>query len=54
MLSIPDKAGQARELAFIDDWKQRLGKRSTPASCRPSQRTDLALLINKLKATAGA
>jgi uncharacterized protein (DUF885 family) len=47
MLSIPDKAGQARELAFIDDWKQRLGAINA-SQLSPKQRTDLALLINKL------
>jgi uncharacterized protein (DUF885 family) len=47
MLSIPDKAGQAKELAFIDDWKQRLGAINA-SQLSPKQRTDLALLINKL------
>jgi uncharacterized protein (DUF885 family) len=47
MLSIPDKAGQAKELAFIDDWKQRLGAINA-GQLSPKQRTDLALLINKL------
>jgi uncharacterized protein (DUF885 family) len=47
MLSIPDKAGQARELAFIDDWKLRLGAINA-SQLSPKQRTDLALLINKL------
>jgi uncharacterized protein (DUF885 family) len=47
MLSIPDKAGQAKELAFIDDWKKRLGAINA-SQLSPKQRTDLALLINKL------
>ena len=46
-LSIPDKAGQAKELAFIDNWKQRLGAINA-SQLSPKQRTDLALLINKL------
>lgn len=46
-LAIPDKAGQAKELAFIDEWKQRFGAiNASQLSAR--QRTDLALLINKL------
>jgi uncharacterized protein (DUF885 family) len=47
MLSIPDKAGQAKELAFIDEWKQRLGAINA-SQLSAKQRTDLALLINKL------
>jgi uncharacterized protein (DUF885 family) len=47
MLTIPDKAGQAKELAFIDDWKQRLGAINA-SQLSAKQRTDLALLINKL------
>jgi len=46
-LSIPDKAGQAKELAFIDEWKQRLGAINA-SQLSAKQRTDLALLINKL------
>ncbi|OFA05538.1 DUF885 domain-containing protein [Duganella sp. HH101] len=46
-LSIPDKAGQARELAFIDEWKQRFGAINA-SQLSAKQRTDLALLINKL------
>ncbi|OEZ61440.1 DUF885 domain-containing protein [Duganella sp. HH105] len=46
-LSIPDKAGQAKELAFIDEWKQRFGAINA-SQLSAKQRTDLALLINKL------
>jgi uncharacterized protein (DUF885 family) len=47
MLTVPDRAGQARELAFIDEWKQKFGAiNASQLSAR--QRTDLALLINKL------
>jgi uncharacterized protein (DUF885 family) len=46
-LTIPDRAGQAKELAFIDDWKTRFGAiNASQLSAR--QRTDLALLLNKL------
>lgn len=48
-LTIPDPATQTRELAFIDDWKQRFGKVDA-AQLSPKQRTDLALLMNKLDA----
>nr|WP_315216099.1 DUF885 domain-containing protein [uncultured Duganella sp.] len=46
-LSVPDAATQAKELAFIDDWKLRFGKVNA-SQLSPKQRTDLALLINKL------
>ncbi|SEO31907.1 Uncharacterized conserved protein, DUF885 familyt [Duganella sp. CF517] len=46
-LSIPDAATQTRELAFIDDWKLRFGKVNA-SQLSPKQRTDLALLMNKL------
>jgi uncharacterized protein (DUF885 family) len=46
-LTIPDAATQTRELAFIDDWKLRFGKVNA-SQLSPKQRTDLALLINKL------
>ncbi|WP_332853880.1 DUF885 domain-containing protein [Duganella sp. S19_KUP01_CR8] len=46
-LAIPDKAGQAKELAFIDEWKQRFGAINA-SQLSAKQRTDLALLINKL------
>ncbi len=46
-LTIPDPATQTKELAFIDDWKQRFGKVNA-GQLSPKQRTDLALLMNKL------
>jgi hypothetical protein len=46
-LTIPDAATQTRELAFIDDWKLRFGKVNA-SQLSPKQRTDLALLMNKL------
>jgi len=46
-LSIPDKAGQAKELAFIDEWKQRFSAINA-SQLSAKQRTDLALLMNKL------
>jgi uncharacterized protein (DUF885 family) len=47
MLTVPDRAEQAKELAFIDEWKQKFGGiNASQLSAR--QRTDLALLINKL------
>ena len=46
-LTVPDRAEQAKELAFIDEWKQKFGGiNASQLSAR--QRTDLALLINKL------
>ncbi|MBY0557761.1 MAG: DUF885 domain-containing protein [Burkholderiaceae bacterium] len=46
-LAIPDKAGLARELAFIDEWKHKFGA-VDGNKLSAKQRTDLALLINKL------
>ena len=46
-LTIPDAATQTKELAFIDDWKLRFGKVNA-SQLSPKQRTDLALLMNKL------
>ncbi|MRX09273.1 DUF885 family protein [Pseudoduganella sp. FT25W] len=46
-LTVFDKAEQAKELAFIDDWKQRLTAVNA-GKLAPKQRTDLALLLNKL------
>src|SRR5471032_1670779 len=46
-LTIPDKAHQAAELAFIDDWLGRFGKIDA-RQLSAKQRTDLALLVNKL------
>jgi len=47
-LTIPDAASRAKELAFIDDWLERLGKLNAD-KLSPNQRTDLALLLNKLQ-----
>jgi uncharacterized protein (DUF885 family) len=47
MLTVPTKEEQAKQLAFIDDWKQRLSAVNA-SKLAPKQRTDLALLINKL------
>jgi len=46
-LTIPDKAHQAAQLAFIDDWLGRFGKIDA-RQLSAKQRTDLALLVNKL------
>ncbi len=46
-LSIPDKAGQARALAFIDEWKMKFAAVEANKLAL-KQRTDLALLMNKL------
>ncbi|MRW84415.1 DUF885 family protein [Pseudoduganella sp. FT26W] len=46
-LTVFDKAEQDKELAFIDDWKQRLTAVNA-GKLAPKQRTDLALLLNKL------
>ncbi|MDC8758011.1 DUF885 domain-containing protein [Janthinobacterium fluminis] len=48
-LSIPDQAGRAKQLAFIDDWLARFGKIDA-RQLSDKQRTDLALLSNKLNA----
>jgi uncharacterized protein (DUF885 family) len=48
-LTIPNAATRAKELAFADEWLQRLGKMD-PRQLSGKQRTDLALLINKVKA----
>jgi uncharacterized protein (DUF885 family) len=48
-LTIPNAATRARELAFADEWLQRLGKMDA-RQLSNKQRTDLALLINKVKA----
>ncbi|MET0319170.1 MAG: DUF885 domain-containing protein [Duganella sp.] len=47
-LFIPDKAGIAQELAFIDEWTERFGKVNVK-QLAAKQRTDLALLQNKLE-----
>ena len=48
-LTIPDAATRAKELAFIDEWLDRFGKLNAD-KLSPNQRTDLALLVNKLQA----
>ena len=48
-MSIPDAAGRAQELAFISQWKDKFGK-IDPSQLSTKQRTDLALLVNKLNA----
>ncbi|MBY0239080.1 MAG: DUF885 domain-containing protein [Burkholderiaceae bacterium] len=47
-LTIPDAASRAAQLAFIDDWLGRFEKIDAK-QLSPKQRTDLALLVNKLK-----
>jgi uncharacterized protein (DUF885 family) len=47
-VTIPDAATRAKRLAFTNDWLEKLGK-VNPAQLSPSQRTDRALLINKLE-----
>ncbi|CAN7631292.1 DUF885 domain-containing protein [Pseudoduganella sp. LjRoot289] len=46
-LTIPDAANRASQLAFIDDWLSRFAK-TDPRQLSAKQRTDLALLVNKL------
>jgi uncharacterized protein (DUF885 family) len=46
-LTIPDAAGRERRLAFIDDWLGRFAKIDA-RQLSPKQRSDLALLTNKL------
>ncbi len=48
-LAIPNAATRARKIAFADEWLQRFGKIDA-RQLSPKQRTDLALLINKVKA----
>jgi uncharacterized protein (DUF885 family) len=48
VLTVPTKEEQAKELAFIGDWLQRFGAIKV-AQLSPKQRTDLALLVNKLE-----
>ena len=47
-LFVPDQAGIARELAFIDEWLERFGKVNAK-QLAAKQRTDLQLLQNKLE-----
>ena len=48
-LTIPNPATRARALAFADEWLQKFGKFDA-RQLSNRQRTDLALLINKVKA----
>ncbi|WP_377702529.1 DUF885 domain-containing protein [Pseudoduganella sp. UC29_71] len=48
-LTIPDAATRASQLAFIDDWLGRFAK-TDARQLSAKQRTDLALLVNKLNA----
>jgi uncharacterized protein (DUF885 family) len=47
-LTIPNAATRSHALAFADEWLQRLGKIDA-RQLSPKQRTDLALLVNKVK-----
>jgi uncharacterized protein (DUF885 family) len=47
-LTIPDAASRAKRLAFIDEWLDKFGKLNAD-KLSPNQRTDLAVVLNKLK-----
>jgi uncharacterized protein (DUF885 family) len=47
-LTIPDAATRTKELAFIDEWLEKFDKLNAD-KLSPNQRTDLALLQNKLR-----
>ena len=47
-LTIPDAATRARKLAFANEWLEKFNKLDT-RQLSPRQRTDLALLVNKLE-----
>jgi uncharacterized protein (DUF885 family) len=47
-LTIPDAPTRARQLAFIDEWLGKFRKLNAD-KLSPNQRTDLAVLINKLQ-----
>lgn len=47
-LTIPDAATRARKLAFANEWLEKFGKLDT-RQLSDRQRTDLALLVNKLE-----
>lgn len=47
-ITIPDAASRAKRLAFIDEWLDKFGKLNA-SRLSPNQRTDLAVLLNKLK-----
>src|SRR5213079_1184559 len=48
-LTVPSAATRAQQLAFANEWLQKLGKLD-PRQLSSRQRTDLALLLNKLNA----
>jgi uncharacterized protein (DUF885 family) len=48
-LTLPDVATRGKQLAFIDEWLGKFGKLDAN-KLSPNQRTDLALLTNKLRA----
>jgi len=47
-LTIPDVATRSKQLAFIDEWLEKFRKLNADR-LSPNQRTDLALLVNKLE-----
>jgi uncharacterized protein (DUF885 family) len=47
IMTIPDAASRTRELAFIDEWQGKFGAIDA-RQLSPKQRTDLAILVNKL------
>jgi uncharacterized protein (DUF885 family) len=47
-MTIPDAATRTKQLAFIDEWRDKFGKLNAD-KLSPNQRTDLALLMNKLQ-----
>ncbi|MGB9108917.1 MAG: DUF885 domain-containing protein, partial [Telluria sp.] len=47
-LTIPDAPTRAKELAFTDEWLEKLRKLNAD-KLSPNQRTDLAILLNKLQ-----
>ncbi|MFL6659183.1 MAG: DUF885 domain-containing protein [Massilia sp.] len=47
-LSLPTPAARAQQLAFINDWLDKFGKVDA-SKLSPKQRTDQALLLNKLR-----
>ncbi|UVW28640.1 DUF885 domain-containing protein [Massilia sp. H6] len=46
-LTLPDAATRARKFAFATEWREKFGKLDV-RQLSPRQRTDLALLVNKL------
>jgi len=47
-LTIPDAASRAKRIAFLDEWLGKFGKLNAD-KLSPNQRTDLAVLLNKLQ-----